>query len=383
MIPRVMRATGFLVVAIGLAGSAVSAQKTIGVSMDYMGYTLDEGLGADAVQLFMLPVAVRWPLGDGLSLDVAATWAQGKVERDDTRFTLQGVTDTRLNLSWSATPWALVSLGASLPTGNSMHDGQEAVVAAVLSTDLLGFREATWGTGPAITSAVATATRVGSWGVGVAGAYSVRGEFEPSDGLDLMYQPGNETRLRIGFDRNIGNSTFTIGGTVMDFSSDQANSRNLFQAGRRMSFDATYAFRAAAGVWTVYMNDLIRENGDLTLSIVNDVGSAVGDTLIATAKQNLFVAGSVGSIGVGNGFVFRPHVDFRLQDRTEPDGRDEGSGWMLSAGGDFPIRLFGGYDFFPKARLLYGSIVSVAGGGIRVVGAEFTGHRTVGFLTKR
>jgi hypothetical protein len=45
---------------------------------------------------------------------------------------------------------------------------------------------------------------------------------------------------------------------------------------------------------------------------------------------------------------------------------------MLSAGGDFPVRVFGGYDFFPKARLLYGSITNGAGDGINVIGAEFT-----------
>lgn len=373
MIPRMMRAGGMLALAVGLACTPVSAQRTIGVGMDYMGYTLGEGLGAEAVQLFMVPVAVRIPLGDALSLDVAATWAQGQVEREGTRFTLQGPTDTRLKLSWSATPWALVSFGASLPTGNSMHDGAEAIVASILSTDLLGFREATWGTGPGLTTAVATARRVGNWGIGIAGAYSVRGEFEPSAADDLVYRPGNETRLRIGLDRNIGNSTLTMGGTFMDFSSDLADGTNLFQAGRRMSFDATYAFRAAAGVWTIYVTELIRENGDLTLSIVNDIGAPVGDTAIATAKQNLFVAGFVGSVGVGHGFVFRPHVDFKLQDRTEPDGGDEGSGWMLSAGGDFPVRIFGSYDFFPKARLLYGSITDAAGNGVRVVGAEFTG----------
>ena len=373
MISRMMRVGGTLALVVGLTCSTVSGQRVIGVGMDYMGYTLDEGLGADAVQLFMMPLAVRLPLSDAISLDVAATWAQGKVERDDTRYTLQGLTDTRLKLSWSATPWALVSFGVSLPTGNSMHDGQEAIVASILSTDLLGFREATWGTGPALTSAVATARRVGAWGIGIAGAYSVRGEFEPSDAADLIYRPGNEARLRIGLDRNIANSTLTMGGTFMDYSSDQADGQNLFQAGRRMSFDATYAFRAAAGVWTVYVTDLIRENGDLTLSVVNDVGAEVRDTAIATAKQNLFVAGFVGSVSVGDGFIFRPHVDFRLQSRTEPDGRDEGSGWMLSAGGDFPMRIFRGYDFFPKARLLYGSIIGGAGDGIRVIGAEFTG----------
>ncbi len=363
---------GAIALATAVMASAVSAQITIGIGTDYMGYTFDEGLGATAAQLLMVPVALRLPLGDAIAVDVAASWAQGKIERDNTTFTLQGPTDVRLKLSWSATPWALVSFGASLPTGNSMHDGEEAIVASVLATDLLGFREATLGTGASLTSAVATAARVGGWGIGVAGAYSVRGEFEPSVDQDLTYQPGNETRLRVGLDRNIGNSTFTMGGTVMDYSSDLANSRNLFQAGRRMSFDATYAFRAGAGVWTIYAADMIRENGDLTLSIVDDLGSIVADTAITTAKQNLMVAGFVGSIGVGSGFVFRPHIDFKMQNRTEPDGSDEGSGWMLSAGGDFPVRVFGGYDFFPKARLLYGSITNGAGDGINVIGAEFT-----------
>ena len=118
MIPRMGRAAGVLALGVGLTCTTVSGQQTIGVGMDYIGYTLDEGLGADAVQLFMMPLAVRVPLGDVLSLDVAATWAQGKVEKDGTRYTLQGLTDTRLKLSWSASPWALVSFGASLPTGN-------------------------------------------------------------------------------------------------------------------------------------------------------------------------------------------------------------------------------------------------------------------------
>jgi len=372
VIVRVRGAAGAIALATAVMASAVSAQITIGIGTDYVGYTFGEGLGATAAQLLMVPVALRLPLGDAIALDVAASWAQGKIERDNTTFSLQGPTDVRLKLSWSATPWALVSFGASLPTGNSMHDGEEAIVASVLATDLLGFRESTLGTGASLTSAVATAARVGGWGAGVAGAYSVRGEFEPSADQDLTYQPGNETRVRLGFDRNIGNSTFTMGGTVMDYSSDLANSRNLFQAGRRMSFDATYAFRAGAGVWTIYAADMIRENGDLTLSIVDDLGSIVADTAITTAKQNLMVAGFVGSIGVGSGFVFRPHIDFKMQNRTEPDGGDEGSGWMLSAGGDFPVRVFGGYDFFPKARLLYGSITNGAGDGINVIGAEFT-----------
>ena len=63
MIARVMRLGGTLALVVGLACPAASAQQAIGVGVDYMGYSLDEGLGADAVQLFMIPVAVRLPLG--------------------------------------------------------------------------------------------------------------------------------------------------------------------------------------------------------------------------------------------------------------------------------------------------------------------------------
>lgn len=373
MIRRAVRIGAAAAVVGALSVSSLQAQATVGIGFDYMGYSFDDGLGADAAQLMMIPLAIRLPLGNTVALDIYSAWAQGQVERDNTKFTLQGVTDTRVKASFQATPWALVSFGASLPTGNGEHDGEEAIVASVLSTDLFGFREATLGSGFALTSSVATAARVGGWGVGVAGAYSVRDEFSPSSELALQYQPGNETRVRVGLDRNIGTSTFTAGATFRRYDTDQANGQNLFQAGNRLRFDMTYAFRAGAGVWTLYATDLIRDNGDLTLSIVNDVGAQVGDTLVRTAKQNLAVAGVVGTIGLGGGFVFRPHVDFKYQTREEIGGSTEGSGWMVSAGGDFPIRVFGGYDFFPKARFRYGAIEDPTGASINVVGAEFTG----------
>ncbi len=366
-------ALALAVLATGVLTAPAMAQRTIGVAAHYTGYSFDEGLGAEAAQLLLYPVALRLPLGDKLRLDVSSAWAQGKVERDGVQFTLQGVTDTRVKLSYNATPWALVSVGATLPSGDATNDAEEAVVTSVLATDLLGFREATLGSGPALTTSVATATRIGAWGVGLAGAYSVRGEFEPSADADLTYRPGNETRIRVGLDRNIGTNTFTAGATFRTYTADQARGRNLFQAGNRFRVDATYAFRAGAGVWTIYAADVIRENGDLTLDIVDAVGSVVGDTTIVTAKQNLAVAGFVGSVGLGGGFVFRPHVDFRYQKRTEPDGADRGSGWLVAAGGDLPLRVFGAYDFFPKARILVGSIKDVNGVGVRLLGAELSG----------
>ncbi len=366
------RRTLILALAAALGGPAaapVAGQVTVGMGADYMGYTFEEGLGASAAQLFMVPVAVRFPM-NVLTLDVYSAWAQGRVEQDDVAYTLQGPVDTRVKVSWQATPWVLLSVGAGIPTGNATHDAEEAVVSSVLAMDLLGFREATWGTGAQVTSSIATATRAGAWGIGLAGAYSVNREFEPQ--ADTKYQPGNEARVRLGVDRNIGSNTLTAGATFMTFAADQTKGWNLFQAGNRFRVDATYAFRAGSGVWTLYAADLWREHGDLTPRIVNDADEVVGDTLIVMPSQNVFQAGLVGAIALGSR-TFRPTLDLKLQQREEKDGRDEGSGWLVSVGGDLPLRLFSSWDFFPSAEVILGAVKDPAGASRRVTGASFTG----------
>lgn len=369
-----------LVLLATLSGAPLHAQKSIGVGADYLRYTFDEGLGPDAAQLFIIPVAVRLPVTDALTLDAYSAWADGRVDVADTVYKLTGLVDTGVRAAYQVTPWALATLGANIPTGNATHDGDEAIVASVLSTDLLGFREATWGRGFALTGSLAVGRTVGNWGLGLAGAYSMRGKFNPSEEQsDLEYQPGSEARVRLGLDRNFGNSTVTVGATFINYAEDQADGRNLFQAGNRFRLDATYAFRMGAGVWTLYAADLVRSNGTLNLPMVDDQGLPLESfSEFKTPKQNLFVGGFMGAISLGSGFVFRPHFDFKLQSREDVTGSDAESGWLLGVGGDVPIRVFGGQDFFPEARVLFGSIKDATGTGIGVFGLELKGTMRVG-----
>ena len=370
--------------ALGLGLAHPVAGQSAGLGVDYLGYSFDAGLNADAAQLLMVPLAVRIPVGESLRFDLFSAWADGAVEQSGTTLKLTGLVDTGVKASWQATPWALLGLSVNLPTGNSAHDTEEAIVASVLSNDLLGFREATWGTGFALTSSVAVARNVGGFGLGVAAAYAARSGFEPSEPdpgaapIDLTYQPGNEMRLRAGLDRNFGNSTLTLGGTFISYAEDRisddiGDDRNLFQAGNRLRFDATYAFRAGAGLWTIYAADLIRENGDLRVAVVDETNTVVGEDRLRTAKQNLIVAGVMGTVGLGDGFLFRPHVDFKSQAREEVDGNTAGSGWIVAAGGDIPLRVLGGYEFFPRARVYWGSIEDPTGEGVGLLGLEFKG----------
>ena len=348
-----------------------AAAGAVAVGADWLGYSFDEPLGADAAQLFLVPVAVRVPAGRSLTFDLYAAWADGRVERGDTEFVLSGPVDTQVKASFQAAPWALVGVTVGAPTGNATHTGEEAVVASVLSNDLLGFQEASWGGGTSVTGSLATAFRAGSFGVGVAAAYAVRGGFEPSADDDLTYRPGDETRLRVGVDRNVGTSTLTAGGTFSTFARDRAAGRNLFQAGDRVRVDVSWVFRAGAGVWTIYASDLWRENGDLTLEVLGPGGLAQGDTTLATASQNLVVAGVVGAVDLGPA-TFLPHLEVRRQAREEPDGGREGTGWLVAGGGDLPLRVAGAWEIVPRARVRWGSILDAGGLGRGLVGAEFS-----------
>lgn len=357
-----------------LVASPASAQYVVGTGIDYLGYSFGDGLEVTDARLFAIPVAVRIPATPALTFDLSSAWADGSVERDGTQLKLSGPIDTGVRAAYQATPSVLVTLGANLPTGNATHDSEEAIVASILSTDLLGFRETTWGRGFAVTSSVAVARSFGTFGVGVAGAYSLRGTFKPSEEqTDLEYQPGNEARLRLGVDRNFGNSTLTLGTTFINYTDDQANGRNLFKAGNRFRFDATYAFRMGAGVWTIYGADLVRQNGEQTLIVLDSQGDSIDVANVPTAKQNLALGGVMGAVSLGGGFVFRPHVDVKYQTRDDGTGSDAGSGWLVAAGGDLPLRIFGGYDFFPEARVLLGSIKSRTGTGAGIFGMELKG----------
>jgi len=161
-----------------LLPSSLLAQTTrsVGVGVYFQGYTFDEALGARVANLTLIPVAASLPVGERLTLDLYSAYAHGSVEREGLTYTLTGPVDTRIRASYQVAPWAVVSAAVTLPTGNASHDAEESVVAAVLSTDILGFREASWGTGSAVTTGFATAYQAGAWGIGLGASYRLSGE---------------------------------------------------------------------------------------------------------------------------------------------------------------------------------------------------------------
>ena len=347
-----MRQRLLFVAAMVLLAAPAQAQLANGfgvtVAPDYRAINLDESLAANSVSLLLLPVAVVVPIGDDFVIDAYAAYAQGSVETSTETLSLSGPVDTQLRGTWAATPWARFTLGLNLPTGEGTHSAEEAEVAAMLSTDLFGFREASFGVGMGVTTGVALAHQMGDWGVGYGASYRLTGEFEPSEDTSTVYSPGDELVARIALDRNVGTGgKLTFGGTYQHYSDDEFGD-NLFQPGARIRADAAYSFRAGRSTTLAfYLADFWRQQGEVSLISVPDATGEVG-------SQNVVLVGA--GADLGGRLALSPRADFRVL--TNEDGT--GSGWMGSVGTGVDVGL-GGVDLTPRARVMMGALQAETG----------------------
>lgn len=329
----------------------VHAQErhTLALVGAFQGYKFPKELsGVTSATLAIVPIGYELHVSRALSLDFYSAFARGDVKDAQKTYTMQGLVDTRVRASLNVTPWAVLTGALNLPTGNATHDASEAIVATSLSTELLGFREALWGTGFGATTGIATAWRAGSTGIGFGASYRMQSEFEPSADSAFKYAPGNEARARVAIDQNVGsNSKVTLGLTFQNYSDDQLDGRNLFAPGNRWRGDIAYSFRGGVNsTWSIYAADVRRENGDVSLQLVDGAGRPVRDSTFSAGQQNMVV---VGIAGASRGL--RPSADFRLLTRQS----GAGEGWLAGAGTDLPIRR-GGTDVIPNFRLSYGQM---------------------------
>jgi hypothetical protein len=358
MTPPAVRC-GLLAVLLAAAGSPAAdahAQAfrpgAVSAGVQFQGYDFADALGVEAVNLVLLPLAWTFTAADRVGVDMYTAYARGTALVGGTQYTLRGATDTRIRANYSATPWAVLTVGLNLPTGRTGHTANEARVAAVLSSDLLGFREANFGLGFGATTGIATAHRIGDTGIGAGVSYRMASAFEPSADTAVTYTPGNEIRIRVGLDRNIGRNKLTAGITFQNFARDRIDGRDLFQPGSRLRGDVTYSFRTSpAATWTAFLTDVWRDRGDLAFQAFDpDAGAAPAESL-RIGTQNLLIAGIAGSWRASPAIVLQPILEGRVLSRQDAGG----DGWLLGIGTAVPLRAIG-LDIAPGARLSFGSM---------------------------
>lgn len=348
---------GALCAAIAVLAGASGAQAQasalrVGAGMRFETYSFSESetVNLEQIQLLTFPVSVRVPIGSRLELGVSGAFARGTVTRPNgVEHELSGLTDTdvRLTASLSRDRIRLTAV-ALLPTGTSELDSAQADVTHLVAADLLPFAISNWGSGGGIGMNAALALPVGAaTTVGFSAGYVLAQEYQPLAPIgqkQFNYRPGNQLHVRAALDQLIGRSSkVSLQLTYQQFSEDQGDGQNIYQAGDRLQAVGTLAFGAGrSGAGILYAGLLHRMEGTYNVT-----------QLPVTPVQDLLYTGGTLRQPFGT-MVLVPSVELRVV------GNDAGveQGYTLTAGTGLELPL-GSIEAVPSARLRFGHITVV------------------------
>lgn len=233
---------------------------------EFQRYGFAQGLVVESASQWSLPLVVVAPLGRRMSLDLTTHFAHSQITDSaggSTDFT--GLTDTQLRLLYTVgRDRAVASLSVNLPTGKRSFTATQFGVSSAVSSNFLSFPVSNLGTSFGITGGLAYAVPAGGWNVGLAGSVRYQSNYKPlsDSSATLSYDPGLESRLRLGADRLIGQrGRLLLGFTYSSFSTDQFSGGALvngwFNPGSRLIGDFGYAYTwgrstLTLGAWDFY-----------------------------------------------------------------------------------------------------------------------------------
>ncbi len=345
-----------------VAGAPASAQVgpnrlVVGTTFETITFSEPATAGIDKITIITSPFMARAALGPRVSLGVRGAYAQGKVTAaDGSESELMGPTDTQVMMTIALAPSGLTLTGYYVaPTGESTHDAEQAVVASVVSADILPFRVTNWGSGGGFGMQLAGARRFGGFGAGVSVGYQQAGEFEPVDGNSVSYKPGDELSVRVALDTEIGRAgkgSLVVG--FRNYSEDQIDADNLFRSGNRVDVTGTYAFPIGyKGSGAFYGSLLHRANGEF-----------LEPTVPMAPTQDLVLVGGLIRRALGGAWIV-PRADFRFF-RSE-DGI--GQGYVGGLGASLELKA-GSTTFIPMATARFGTVEIVEGAESSLSGFE-------------
>ena len=213
---------------------------------EFQRYGFSQGLGVKSASQWSLPLVVVAPLGRRMSLDLTTHLAHSAItDSAGSSADFTGLTDTQLRLLYTVgRDRAVASLSVNLPTGKHSLTTTQFGVSSAVSSNFLSFPVSNLGTSFGITGGLAYAVPAGGWNVGLAGSVRYQSSYKPlsDSGATLSYNPGIESRLRIGADRVIDyhHQDFTRSGERYDIIFDAVSSRSFGECRRVLSSRGVY-----------------------------------------------------------------------------------------------------------------------------------------------
>lgn len=223
--------------------SPLTAQDSTGTTVLFQptGMTLTFGEGATSRRLEQasIPLAMVFPFHRRFSVDLTTAAAYTRiVHGDSTHSEIYGGTDTQLRANIRILmDHLMLTLGVNAPSGQYYIDSTQVEAASTIGNDFLSVPISSMGNGPAGTAGVAAAVRLLGINLGVGGSLRKSMEFVPygSGSEEIVYQPGDETRLRVSAERRLWLGTASVAMTFMSFGEETANATTYSTGDRTLT----------------------------------------------------------------------------------------------------------------------------------------------------
>jgi len=291
---------------------------------------------------FAVPIGATLPLGRRVTVDAGTYFVSAtRTTQSGGSASLSGLTDVILRGAFQLKPdVAVLTVALNLPAGNGTLDSLERPVASAAGSDLIQYPVQNFGSGFNVTTGLAFAAPVGPWAIGLAGSYRYNGSYSPIAGDTSSLTPGGEVRVRLGFDRIVGQGRVSVGLTYSTFSNDEFAGSSAYSPGSRIIPQFSWSMPLGNNSLAFYGWDIYRNVDESK------------DTLGLAAKENTLTLGAIYSLRTGRN-TLRPLVEFRKA-WAGPGGL-QSNGTLFGFGARYAIAASSRLTVVPVVRMDLGN----------------------------
>ena len=329
-------AIGLIVPALALWAGRSDCQQAIGVHTAgfFESYKFDEGLGFNRLTQFTVPLGFDLRLGRWGDFAASTSWVYTRLESavsSDADEEMKGLTDSDFRLSLNLVPSRLMLVvGGVVPTGIETVDPRDLAVLGAISSDIIGLISNELGTGGRVAMGFIGALPVGRYALGLGATVDNSFAYRPVSDTTAQLKPGNQLRIRMGFEGPLGQRSYLrFAGVYAVRSKDKLDGNPVNSIGNRITGYLSVNHGIGSSALIFYGFDVYRADPQLEPTAV---GSAV------LPAGNLLAVGFRWNVPVARVWSITPRAEFRnshLVPLEEPNGSMRLAGRSLRGGFDF------------------------------------------------
>jgi hypothetical protein len=374
------RSATLLVLAILLLSNGrMDAQHIVDIHAAGFGesYTFAEGFDFKKLEQITVPLGVDFRLGRWGELAVSSSWQYTRLHpasSSEPVQVLKGITDTDFRLGLNLVPSRLTLLiGGVIPTGIETVDPRELSVLGAIASDIIGVVTNNTGTGGRVGMGFVGAFPVGRYALGLGATIDNSFEYQPVSDNAAMLKPGNQLRVRLGFEGPLGRRAYLrFAGVYALRTKDKVDGDPVNSIGNRLTGYLSFNQGIASGTLTVYGFDVYRADPQLE-------PTAVGSAILPAG--NLLAFGFRWDIPLARVWSVTPRAEFRnshLAPSEEPDAPLQLAGRSLRGGLDFTRRFGRSFSLVAQGDGLTGFAVQ-QGARVDLSGFRVALHAEIAF----